>query len=74
MATKSLIIGTKIDTAKKAHNCQANQRHRILKGDVRMAVRNGRGWDHYCAECAKKIIEKDTKKLNLLGELNPEDS
>jgi hypothetical protein len=60
---KSLIAQVQIDTAGKAHNCQANVRHRLEKGDVRLKVRNGRSWDHYCRACAEIIIDRDIQKL-----------
>ena len=63
MSTKSLIIGVKIDQAARAHNCQASARHRIEKGDVRLKVKNGRSWDHYCLACAKTIVAKDVAAL-----------
>lgn len=71
MAIKSLIIHVKIDLAGKAHNCQANSRHRVEKGDVRLKVRNGRSWDHYCKDCAAIIIARDAEKLAELQKLNP---
>jgi hypothetical protein len=63
---KSLIAQVQIDTAGKAHNCQANARHRLEKGDVRLKVRNGRSWDHYCRACAEIIIDRDIQKLTKL--------
>ncbi len=67
---KSLIEQVGIDRAGSGHNCQANAAHRIKKGDVRLKVRNGRGWDHYCCACAVTIIARDIQKLtNLQGEL-----
>lgn len=71
MATKSLITRVKIDRAGKSHNCQANRRHRIEKGEVRLKVRNGRSWDHYCQDCALKIIGNDLIKLQELQNLTP---
>jgi len=72
MARKSLIVQVGIDTAGKAHNCQANARHRIEKGDGRLKVRNGRGWDHYCLACAETILANDIQKLaRLQAELRP---
>lgn len=56
MATKSLIETVRIEIALKAHNCQANQAHRVNKGDIRLKVKDGLGWAHYCKECALKII------------------
>lgn len=73
MATKSLIIQVRVDVAAKSHNCQANKRHRIAMGDVRLKVRNGRSWDHYCKECALQIIARDIDKLQGLQSLTPTD-
>lgn len=69
---KSLIIQTQIDVAGKAHNCQANAAHRIVKGEVRLKVRNGLGWDHYCQTCAQAILAKDIEKIQRLQQLRPE--
>jgi hypothetical protein len=71
MATKSLVIRVRVDTALKAHNCQANSKHRIERGDVRLKVRNGRSWDHYCRSCALTIIARDIAKLTILQTLTP---
>lgn len=72
MATKSLIETVRIDVALSSHNCQANQAHRVNKGDVRLKVRDGMGWAHYCKDCALKIINKDIAKLTTLRNLKPE--
>lgn len=71
MALKSLIESVKIDVALRAHNCQANARHRVERGDIRLKVRNGRSWDHYCRECASKIITRDIARLTVLQALEP---
>jgi hypothetical protein len=63
---KSILIRVEIDQAKKSHNCQANARHRIERGDTRLNVRNGRSWDRYCLSCAKTIIERDIAELQEL--------
>jgi hypothetical protein len=63
---KSLIEQVQIDRAGKAHNCQANARHRVEKGDLRLKVRNGRSWHHYCRACAEVIIDRDIQKLTCL--------
>lgn len=64
--TKSLITQVAIGTAKKAHDCQANSGHRLKKGDKRLEVRNGLGWDYYCWDCALKIFDKDIASLTEL--------
>lgn len=63
---KSLLIRVQIDEVQKAHNCQANAGHRLVKGDRRLKVRNGRSWDHYCASCAAIILERDITELQAL--------
>lgn len=71
MAIKSLVTHVEIDTAGKAHNCQASAKHRIEKGDMRLKVRNSRSWDHYCVDCAKKIIGRDMEKLKAIQDMWP---
>jgi len=73
MAVKSLIETVRVEIALKAHNCQANKTHRVNKGDLRLKVRKGLGWVHYCKDCAEKIIDNDIVKLNKLRKLEPED-
>jgi hypothetical protein len=68
VAIRSLVIRTEIDQAKRAHDCQASKRHRIKQGDIRLAVHiSGQSPDHYCADCARKIIERDLEKLQQLA-------
>jgi hypothetical protein len=63
---KSLIIRVEIDEVQKAHNCQASAAHRLVRGDKRLKVRNGRSWDHYCVTCATVILERDIAELQTL--------
>lgn len=70
---KSLIVQVKIDRAGAAHNCKGNARHRVEKGDVRLKVRNGRSWSHYCVSCAEIIIAHDIQKLTMLKALKVDD-
>ncbi|AME28743.2 hypothetical protein AXG89_33660 (plasmid) [Burkholderia sp. PAMC 26561] len=71
VAIKSLIEQVLVDLAGKAHNCQANAKHRIEKGEIRLKVRNGRSWDHYCRSCAERIITRDIAKLAQLQTMTP---
>lgn len=66
MGVKTLVLQVGIDQALKGHNCQANVRHRIERGDTRLKVRNGRSWDHYCVEGAKAILSRDNAELQEL--------
>jgi hypothetical protein len=63
---KSLLIRVKIDETVNAHDCQANSRHRLVRGDRRLKVRNGRSWDHYCVSCATVMIESGIAELQEL--------
>jgi hypothetical protein len=60
---RSLLIRVEIDAAQRAHKCQASSRHPIRKGDLRLNVRAGRGWDRYCMDCARKIVEGSLASL-----------
>ena len=66
MAIKSLRIQTDVDVAEKAHKCKGNRRHPIQRGEKRLKVRNGRGWSHYCLDCARKMIRRDMDALEAL--------
>ena len=68
MPKKSLIDRTIVDTAQRAHNCQANSAHRVENGDVRLKVSEGRSYLHYCAECGLAIIRQDIARLSLLAQ------
>ncbi|MET4479143.1 hypothetical protein ABIB66_003681 [Bradyrhizobium sp. F1.13.3] len=65
---RSLLVRVEIDTAQRAHKCQASSRHPIKKGDTRLNVRAGRGWDRYCMECARKIMEGSLAALTLVSQ------
>lgn len=70
--SKSLVLRVAVDRARSSHNCQANASHRIKKGDVRLKVRRGRGWDHYCCACAEGMIATSIEKLTILSSMQPE--
>ena len=71
MAIKSILIQVGVDTAGAAHNCRANKRHRIQRGDVRLKVREGLGWQHYCRSCGQEIIAKAARRLRELEPMTP---
>lgn len=68
MPKKSLVQRSEVDQAQKAHNCQANGKHRLERGDRRLKVYVDRSHDHYCQECALKIIEQDIVKLQTIAQ------
>jgi hypothetical protein len=71
VSRKSLVIQTKVDVAGSTHDCKANHGRRVVKGEIRLKVRNGRSWNHYCRECAEKIIALDIEKLTRLRAMTP---
>jgi hypothetical protein len=64
---RSLLIKVEIDTAQRAHRCQANGRHEIKRGDLRLNVRAGRGWDRSCMDCARKIVDGSLVSLTAVS-------
>ena len=60
---KTLIKPAAVEETVNAHNFQANQRHRLQRGDRRLAVWKGRSPENYCQTCAKEIIEQDIARL-----------
>lgn len=60
---RSLVTTVEINVAQRAHNCQGNANHRLARGDRRLAVKNERGWDHYCLACGTRILERDAVKI-----------
>lgn len=60
---RSHVTNVQIDIVQRAHDCQGNGNHRLTKGDRRLAVRKDRGWDNYCLECGKRILERDAAKI-----------
>ena len=68
---KSLITRVYVDEAKRSHNCQSNDKHRIERGKIRLKVKNQRSWNHYCMECGKRILQNDIALLEkILNRLN----
>ena len=63
---KSLVTSAEVDTVLRAHNCQGNKQHRLNGGEKRLKVKNRRGWDYYCLECARAIVRRDIDKLQAL--------
>ena len=63
---RSLVTRIEFDVAKRAHSCHGNRRHRIIRGDNRVNVIEGRRKVRYCLECASKIVERDRAKLEQL--------
>lgn len=65
---KSVLKRLEVDEALKSHNCQHNSHHRINSGSKRLKVTVERTPEHFCIECALKIIDSDISKLNALRE------
>jgi len=63
---KSFLKSISIDCAKRAHNCQHNSKHRILKGDKRLGLRVERSTEYYCKKCAVEFLEKNLEEIKTL--------
>lgn len=66
MPSRTLLTRAEVDIAQRGHNCQANGRHRIEKGDVRLKIRKERSWEHYCVACGSAILARDAAKLSMV--------
>ena len=65
---RSLRIQTEVDEAGRAHNCKSNDQHRIERGDRRLKVRTKGFWNHYCLDCARKMVRRDIEEFEALAE------
>jgi hypothetical protein len=69
---KSFLVRLEVDVAKKSHNCQHSNTHRIAMGDSRLKVTEGRSSEYYCALCGLKFLETDAGRIAvLLAQLRP---
>lgn len=64
--SKSFVASIEIDEAQRAHNCQHNAAHRILKGERRLKLKVERSAEHFCCDCALQFLRNDIKKLEAL--------
>lgn len=63
---RSLTLSMSVDRASKRHACQHSKKHVIAKGDLRLKVKAGRGYDHYCLQCARKFLSLSVETLQKL--------
>ena len=63
---KSFLPRLVVDQALRAHNCQHNRAHRILQGNKRLKVVDGRTTEHFCVHCAVKFLEGDIAEMQQL--------
>jgi hypothetical protein len=63
---KSLIKTLAVTQAKRAHNCQNNNSHKILKGGWRLEVREGQQTKRYCILCAKSFLKKTKEEIEAI--------
>ncbi len=71
---KSLIKNIKITKAKRAHTCKSNRQHKILKDDLRLAVKEGQSERNYCIDCGRKFLDSSMNKLSeLRSSIEPSD-
>ncbi|GED55700.1 hypothetical protein [Brevibacillus agri] len=65
---KSFLKKVSVDMTLKSHKCQHVKTHILNQGDKRMKLTVGRTHEHFCIECAIKIIDSDIAKLKALRE------
>lgn len=58
--TRSVLMNLELRPAGRACNCHGDKRHRILKGELRLVVKNSgpaAGEDGYCGACAQAMLK-----------------
>ena len=67
---RSVLLSLDIDEVVNAHNCKANPaKHRLQRGEKRLKVKlpgTQQSADHYCRDCALKMIELSMSRLQEL--------
>jgi len=70
-APKSLLRSPaklRVDAALNSHDCQHSSAHRIKAGDRRLKLfTDPRSPDHFCVECALKMIQSDMARLDRMA-------
>lgn len=67
---KKIVKNTSWDTAIHSHKCKNNSKHTITKGDRRLKIKEGRSENHYCVQCAEKILKNGLSEIeSLIGDL-----
>lgn len=70
-APRRLTLPLEVDTARASHNCQHSARHRVAKGQLRLKIKVGRSYEHYCQACADQFLGRAIEQLqNLRSQLN----
>jgi hypothetical protein len=64
---KSILQPIEVDIVQRAHSCQHNESYRPYKGDRQLKVKVKRSQEYYCVDCALKILERDSAKLQALA-------
>lgn len=60
---KSILCKAEFDSAVRTHTCRRNAAHTVARGDLRLKIRDGRSWKHYCLACARQILNRDIQTL-----------
>ena len=53
---KSVIVGVRVVRAGRSRKCYHSKRHKIVKGDIVLEVRDKMNWPGYCSECGAEML------------------
>ncbi len=65
---KSVTARMIVDRARRSHKCQHSDRHVVRMGDARLKVTEDRTDEHFCRDCAIKMLNADLVKIQRLLE------
>jgi len=55
---KSILVGVRVVHAGRRRKCYHSNKHKIVKGDIVLEVKQDMGWFGYCSECGAEILKK----------------
>lgn len=55
---KSLISTVAVTRVQRAHTCRHDDSHALVKGDVRLTVKDEGGTFNYCAPCGVAMVDE----------------
>jgi hypothetical protein len=67
VSKRTLIKRSLVEETVNAHDCQGNKKHRLRRGDRRLAIWKDRSPERYCEACARDIIQRDIAKLTMMA-------
>lgn len=63
---KNVVVASRVVNAGRKRKCYHAPKHKILKGETCLEVRDGRAWKGYCRPCANEMFARAAALLSQL--------